>query len=57
MINLLNSVFGNSLTQSEIDRIPKLERGQCILSITSDVNVELKVKLTTKELDLFRGGV
>lgn len=57
VINLLNSVFGNSLTQSEIDRIPKLERGQCILSITSDVNVELKVKLTTKELDLFRGGV
>lgn len=57
VIKLLNSVFGNSLTQSEIERIPKLERGQCILSIASDINVEIKVNLTSKELDLFRGGV
>lgn len=57
VLNMLNSIFSNQLTQSEIDRIPKLERGQCILSMTSDINVELKVNLTNRELELFRGGV
>lgn len=57
VINLLDNVFGNSLTQSEIERVPKLERGECILSITSDTNVEIKVNLTDRELELFRGGV
>lgn len=54
---LIQDIFHGQLTDSEIDRIPMLERGECILSITSDQNVELQVRLTDEELELFRGGV
>lgn len=55
--DLLSNIFKGQLTPSEIDRIPNLERGQCILSITSDCNVETHVFLTDEELEMFRGGV
>lgn len=54
---LLGNIFDQQLTQSELKRIPKLEQGQCILSIASDRNIELKINLTTEENNIFRGGV
>lgn len=54
---MLESIFDGQLTESELKRIPKLEQGQCLLSIASDKNIELKVNLTTEENMLFRGGV
>lgn len=54
---MLKSIFNGQLTESELNRIPKLEQGQCILSIASDKNIEFKVNLTTEENGIFRGGV
>ncbi len=55
-INLMDRVFGSVLTQSQKDRINKLEMGEAILCIEGDTNIELKVELTPEEEVLFRGG-
>lgn len=52
----LEDAFGKSLTRSELDRIPKLQQGQFILSMAGDSNLEFKVFADNEELDLFRGG-
>lgn len=51
-------IFGNTLTPTEIDSIPYLQKGECVLT-TGDVskNVSFKVYCTDEELDMFRGGV
>lgn len=54
---LLETIFRNQLTDSELTNIPELERGQCILSIASDTNVAVNIELTKDELKIFRGGV
>lgn len=54
---MLNTIFENVLTQSQISRIPKLEVGENILCIASDRNLEFKVHLTTEEEKIFQGGV
>ena len=54
---LIQDIFHGQLTDSEIGRIPMLERGECILSITSDQNVEYSEIARDEELELFRGGV
>lgn len=54
--NLLKSVFKGTLSESEIDIIPKLGLGQCILSITGQSNVTMKVELSEEERVLFKGG-
>lgn len=56
-MHLLETIFRNQLTTSELRQIPELERGQCILSITSDMNVAVDIELTNEELEIFRGGV
>lgn len=52
----LEDAFGKSLTRSELDRIPKLQQGQFILSMAGDSNLEFKVFADKEELDMFRGG-
>lgn len=54
---LLDKVFENTLTQSQRNKIPKLEVGDNILCIASDRNLEFKVHLTKEENKLFYGGV
>lgn len=55
-LDLLNNVFQHQLTESELLQIPSLEKGECILSISSDKNIQFYVDCTDAELELFRGG-
>ncbi|MGN0173317.1 MAG: VirB4 family type IV secretion system protein, partial [Acutalibacteraceae bacterium] len=55
-LDLLNNVFQYQLTESELQQIPSLEKGECILSISSDKNIQFYVDVTDEELELFRGG-
>lgn len=54
---LLDKVFESTLTQSQRNKIPKLEIGENILCIASDKNLEFKVHLTKEEDRIFEGGV
>lgn len=53
---LLKNLFGNSLTESQRNKIPVLEQGNCILLIAGERNIEFKVFLTEEENRLFTGG-
>ena len=55
-IKMLNDVFQNVLTQTQIKKIPKLEVGDNILCISGDKNYEFHVHLTDEERKLFMGG-
>lgn len=54
---LLYQIFAGELTGTQIEKIPKLEIGQCILLISGDKNIEFKVHLTKDEDMLFSGGL
>lgn len=54
---LLYQIFDGELTGTQIEKIPKLEIGQCILLISGDKNVEFKVHLAKDEDMLFSGGL
>ena len=54
---LLYQIFDGELTGTQIEKIPKLEIGQCILLISGDKNIEFKVHLTKDEYMLFTGGL
>ncbi len=56
-VPLIQSSFGNVLTDSQYERIPLLEQGSCILSIASDMNLEFNVFITDEEEAIFQGGV
>ncbi len=53
---LLNRVFHGELTASELKMIPKLQKGECILSISSDTSVHFNIEITDEEKELFTGG-
>ena len=55
-IATLERVFGGTFTKSELNMIPKLTRGQTIMSIAGGRNIALEIQCTPEELDLFRGG-
>ena len=55
-IDTIDRVFGNSFTQSELEKIPKLSKGETILSIQGDRNIQFGIECTQEELDLFQGG-
>lgn len=57
VLGLFDRIFENTITQSQRDRIPKLEVGETILCISSDRNLEFKVYLTSEENRIFQGGV
>lgn len=54
---LLYQIFDGELTGTQIEKIPKLEIGQCVLLISGDKNIEFKVHLTKDEDMLFSGGL
>ena len=56
-LSLLRNIFDDVLTESQLERIPKLEVGSCILSIASTCNIEFNVYITEEEEYLFNGGV
>lgn len=55
-LQMLNNVFQNTLTSTQITKIPKLELGDCILCISGDKNYEFHVHVTNEEQRLFTGG-
>ncbi len=52
----LSSIFQNQFTEKELSRIPRLEKGQCILSIKGDENIEFQLHVSESDLALFQGG-
>lgn len=56
-IPLIRNIFNDVLTESQIERIPKLETGSCILSIASTCNLEFNIFITDEEEYLFDGGI
>lgn len=57
VVPLLKNIFNHQLTQSELDKIPYLEKGETIMVISADKNLQVKVRLTAEENALFKGGV
>lgn len=55
-VPLLDEVFGGRLTNAELNSIPELAIGQCVLSIQGDRNISFHVDLTEEEVSLFHGG-
>jgi len=55
---IIGEVFNNALTQTQIDIIPTLEKGDTILSIAGDRSIKFKVWLSKEyEETLFAGGM
>ena len=52
----LQEVFQNSFTQQELQEIPALTRGRCILSIAGDRNLDMEIYASEEELRIFDGG-
>ena len=55
-IDTIDKVFGHTFTSSELNDIPKLSKGQTILSIQGTRNIAFNIECTDEELELFRGG-
>lgn len=53
----LMNIFEGELTENQINKIPKLAVGKCILSISGDTNIEFKVHLTKDKERIFQGGL
>lgn len=49
-------IFSNQITTSEIELIPFLRKGECIMAINGDRNLTFKIDATNEELKLFEGG-
>lgn len=56
-VSKLRRVFGEGLTERELSKIPTFKRGQCILQISGDRNIEIEdIYVTESELNIFAGG-
>lgn len=55
-LDLLNRVFSRQLTQAELDGIPTLEKGQAILCISGDSNIDVRINISEKEMSMLKGG-
>lgn len=55
-LGMLQSVFANQLSESEVGDIPFLQRGDVILSIKAVKNLRFAVEVSDEELALFGGG-
>lgn len=54
--DLLGTVFRSDLTPYQLDRIPRFGKGQCILIISGDQNIEFNIEISEDEKQLFAGG-
>ena len=55
-LDTLSTIFHNQLTETELSHIPRLGKGECILSIKGDENIEFKVDVSQADLAIFQGG-
>src|SRR5699024_2908513 len=54
---VLRKVFGQEVSESEMEEIPKFEQGDCLLTISGVRNILLSVEASEEELQLFTGGL
>ncbi len=55
-LDTLDKILGNSITESELHSITKLEAHQTVLNIDGDLNLRVFVTPTAEQLDRFQGG-
>lgn len=55
-LDTLASVFQNQLTATELSHIPRFEKGECVLAISGDSNVEFRFDIENKYISLYHGG-
>ncbi|MGL4109027.1 VirB4 family type IV secretion system protein [Clostridium sp. LP20] len=55
-IEAIKKIFDGRLTESEIEMIPNLEEGECILSIMGMKNISMQIEITEEERRIFKGG-
>lgn len=53
----MRQIFEGQLSDSEINTIPELEKGECILSIKGYGNIALRIEVSEEEKSLFQGGL
>lgn len=57
-VQTIKEAFGKSLTEAELDNIPKLSMGQFILNMSgNDGNLSINVYADNEELQMFKGGM
>lgn len=54
---ILRNIFGKNLTESQIERIPTMERGECYIAISGVQTYQVQIEVSQEELALFAGGV
>ena len=54
---ILKNIFGKNLTESQIERIPTMERGECYIAISGVQTYQVQIEVSQEELALFAGGV
>lgn len=52
----LKQLFHGEIPDQEIEQVPRLETGQCILNIKGDTSVLMNVFITEEERQMFKGG-
>ncbi len=52
---ILRSIFGDQLTQTQLKQIPKFGTGECFLSTGNDI-LHTYIQITQEEKELFKGG-
>src|SRR5699024_9590495 len=55
-LDSLRTIFEGQLTESELEHVPQLQQGECLLSISGVGNIMLSIEASEEELKLFRGG-
>jgi len=56
-LDSLRTIFEGQLTESELEHVPQLQQGDCLLSISGVGNIMLSIEASEEELTLFRGGL
>lgn len=52
----LKKLFKGEIPDAELDLVPRLETGECILNIQGDTNVLMSIFISDEEKEAFRGG-
>lgn len=55
-LGTFRQVFEGTFSESEIEKIPSLKVGECILAINSLGNISFSIEASENELNLFQGG-
>lgn len=54
---ILRDIFGKNLTESQIQQIPTMQRGECYVAISGVRTYQVQIEVSEEELQLFAGGV